>query len=423
MHAGTADEENGAGPEMQSRGGLVFTTANGSPEEREGLMHPSHGRRREGGEAIESLNPAFDGHDAMYASRGRHVSAATGSSDPSAASTGDGSTNTRGSLIAQFPTWGRKPSDDSTNGGPSGNGTGTGNGTTGGSASGSGGTGFATNDRSHSPATMASSEFLYSPYSRAAAGSKTNVVAGAQADLLGAAAIGKSQHNSTLASESALGLGRPSHLARERDLPTLPAADKASEGGNTRPAHASYPEPRAPHSTLEAPTAQARSISDSGAASTGGWLGSFGFLRPYLGGTLPIPYFSTPERRQASGSAGPEVAAETERQTLLPSAIPLNRKDPSYRRVTTTAAAYDTADLAELQRAQTQQKKRTSVVPGFGAVQEDSDEEDGVDEGKSLVGHNPEASSEAGSHEHEGVPPTALLKDGQRRASRTTLGR
>lgn len=419
---------------MQTRGGLVFSGV-GSPEEREGLMHPGRGasgRPSEGGDGIESLDSlAVNEHSESHGSRFRHVSAATGSSHPSA-STGEGSTGTRGSLIAQFPTWGRKPSDDSTGGGA---------GRTGGSGGGSGGNGSGGNEHSQSPATMASSDLFVAPPPRPASRTRTLatdpmfVVAAAQAGLLEAGAAASVSEGKS-SDGSALGLGRPSHLARDRDLPSLPEKEGStpatSLGSQSHASdaekHASYPVPRAPHSTLEPPSVAGpgtfRSVSDTTgfAAGVGGWLSGFGFLRPYLGGNLPIP--CTPERRRPSTSGAEEAdfdlgaAKEAERHNLLlPSAIPMNRKDSSYRRVTTTAAAFDTADLADLQRrAAVSQRIKPSFSPED--VLEEGSDEDEQDEGKSLVSH--EAGGSSTGHE---TPAAVQLKSSGKRASRTTLGR
>lgn len=426
---------------MQSRGGLIFTSAaNASPEEREGLMYPTRNDTRQGGEGNEAVE-ALDTH-AMGSNAGtgrfRHASAATESSGhPSGASTGDGSTNTRGSLIAQFPTLGRKPSDDSTGGGGSGERSGNGSG-------GSAWTVGGRDSNSHTPATRASSEISRAPplqYGRSrklasVVPDSAGIVAAAQAQLLqaGTAASASGMHSRSKSSggsaiTSSIGLGRPPlppqegalHLLPEDAEGGTPATSLSEDTSGERPKHASYPEARAAHSTMEQPQ---RTVSDTAAAGLGGWLGSFGFLRPYLGGALPIPY--TPDRCQASSSTtpqrGPNAASlEAERQhLLLPSAIPINRRDSAYRRATTTAAAYDAADLIDLQRTQTaQQRSKASAVPAVDGIQEDS-EDDGEDEGRSLVSHGPSASS--GSGEQRGFP-AVVVKDTDKRASRTTLGR
>ena len=476
----------GAQPSMSSRaGGASFVGASTardassspSPPETQGLMsHRDDSASESRMEALASETGSLAvGHGrssirAVDLTRQRDVSGQTDSSSNPTTSTG-GSTTTRGSLIAQFPTYTtRRPSDqDSPGGGVIGK--------RGGDKGGEGGAMLATDAAlgPDSPGTMASTELFSAPPPRAP--SRTRTVAldpplppgAASSGSISASTPSSASTPPATVAVNALGLGRPS-----RSPSNVHSECNASPSGASYRPVLSRSDSTASegHTAIDLPSesvsqAVSRSVSNSSTKMVG-WLRGFGFLKPYLGGNAPIPTTPVKAHRalprapspQTHSVSGPLYPQPMEDQAqLLPSTVPLERAGPSYRRVTTTAAAYDLADLEDLKRKPTITYTRPSGsgpqapvrdqrpghisppgpsyspfaakgVPPPSRGRESGDEESGSDddekrdaeeadndESRSFLSHG------RGSSEGSGAARSRYKAQSPRRMSRNTLGR
>lgn len=422
------------GPEMVSRGAAFLPVRTSTSAETMGLMQyrdlPDDTRYGDSNDMCIVPRDCQTIAVADAQGRTRHPSAATESTQPSQ-STG-GSTTTRGSLIAQFPVYARKRSGGSDDDSPEA-GTGFGSRTAGqgGSGGNSGGVGTGSGD---SRGTMASTDlFTVAP---ARPPSRTRTVP---------------DQSGPTETRAAVGLGRPSAIP----MPVL----RSNAGQSRLESRDSVGQSRSSSGPVHMPSSPARTRSLAATRSTNhrivsdtggmvGWLGGFAFLRPYLSGNTPLP--TTPTRAGSVRRRHPKIVEEEdvesgiaeigdmeERDTvLMPSDTPVDRSGPDYRRVTTTAAAYDTADLADLRRAPgTIQSRPLIFSTGLTGQATDAPEqrelrrsdgntveEEAEDESQSFLS----ASQGGGSPTRSGplvLPGLSAATTLDRRGSKTTLGR
>jgi hypothetical protein len=280
------------------------------------------------------------------------------------------STKTRASLISQFPVYDRKPSDHSSQNDEHGQGGASGN-TPGGS-----GTSPPEPKEGHNSGSGQSGSdtgMFSSPPPRPPSRTRT---------------VPNPIHAMTI------GLGRPLGPPtgpRSPRLFTMPEASLLSTSTST-PLQRSMSN-RSSRSLLGAPV----------------WLKGFTWLKPFFEPGYEAPPSTTSEAlEEGTDAVGEEERGVTRpsREGLLPTAAPMMRQVPEYRRVTTTAAAYDVQDLRDLAQ------RRVGVQPEDWQSHSHSDNSESDGEGSSFL----ESSQII-------TPPTT--DSGGRRAStwsRATLG-
>lgn len=134
------------------------------------------------------------------------------------------------------------------------------------------------------------------------------------------------------------------------------------------------------------------------------WLKSFTWLRPFFDSSVETPAAWSSEDEVNVGSERPGASQSGDR--LLPTATPVMRQVSDYRRITTTAAAYDVQDLRDLAHRRTEE-----LSEDLGTL---SDGEDSASDG--------ERSSFLESSDIRTPPMTITGGQSSRRWSRATLG-
>lgn len=138
------------------------------------------------------------------------------------------------------------------------------------------------------------------------------------------------------------------------------------------------------------------------------WMKGFTWLSPFFDTSAQDA--ATPMRQENAGNddleRGGEVRLSEDR--LLPTAAPVMREVPHYRRVTTTAAAYDVQDLRDLAQRRTAERSEDVEICSNG--------EDSASDG--------EGSSFLESSRLQQSPPTTISGEqgSSSRWSRATLG-
>lgn len=289
------------------------------------------------------------------------------------------STKTRASLISQFPVYDRKPSDRSSEGGHEG---GSGAGGAAAGPSGSRPTGPREGENSGFGKTTSDRNLFSAPPPRPPSRTRS-VPANVQA--------------------ASIGLGRPSSSPRGLRSPRLASLPETG----TRPNVSQHPGPLA-QSTLS--TRLERNVSHRSSRSLLGapvWLKGFTWLQPFFERDTPVARLDTRDLEKGCSQNDLDSVSTSESQQsgrLLPTAAPVMRETPGYRRVTTTAAAYDIQDLRDL-------SERTTGQQTTGGISDDESEDD--DEGRSFL-ESPVVRT----------PPVSATRvpQGTSRWSRATLG-
>lgn len=289
------------------------------------------------------------------------------------------STKTRASLISQFPVYDRKPSDRSSDGGHEG-GSGAG-----GPAAGPSGSRPAEprqGENSGSGKTTSDRNLFSAPPPRPP--SRTRSV---PANVLPAS----------------IGLGRPSFSSRGPRSPRLASLPETASRANV----SQHPGPLAQSTSS---TRLERNVSHRSSRSlldAPVWLKGFTWLQPFFERDAPVGQLDTYDLEKGSlqdTSDSVSTSGQEQSGRLLPTAAPVMRETPGYRRVTTTAAAYDIQDLRDLSERTTGQQTTSGVS--------DDESEDGY-EGRSFL-ESPVVRT----------PPVSATRppQGTSRWSRATLG-
>lgn len=288
------------------------------------------------------------------------------------------STKTRASLISQFPVYDRRPSDRSSDGGHGGE-----NGAGGAAAcpGGSGSTEPQSSENTGSGKTETGGHLFSAPPPRPP--SRTRSVPA-----------------STLATN--IGLGRPPSSPcgpRSPRLTSLPEVMGQAEGQSQRGLLAV--------SKSSSSVRLERNLSNRSSRTILGalaWMKGFAWLSPFF--EKDSSTFDASEQDLENGETPLSAAQEGKvrpMDRLLPTAAPVMRETPGYRRVTTTAAAYDIQDLRDL-------SQRPSG-PSNTELSEDNGSDD--DEHRSFL-----------ESPHVRTPPVSVTQapQGSSRWSRATLG-
>ncbi|KAK9898118.1 hypothetical protein P389DRAFT_170256 [Cystobasidium minutum MCA 4210] len=288
------------------------------------------------------------------------------------------STKTRASLISQFPVYDRRPSDRSSDGGHGGE-----NGAGGAAAcpGGSGSTEPQSSENTGSGKTETGGHLFSAPPPRPP--SRTRSVPA-----------------STLATN--IGLGRPPSSPcgpRSPRLTSLPEVMGQAEGQSQRGLLAVSKSSSSVRLERNLSNRSSRTILGAPA-----WMKGFAWLSPFF--EKDSSTFDASEQDLENGETPLSAAQEGKvrpMDRLLPTAAPVMRETPGYRRVTTTAAAYDIQDLRDL-------SQRPSG-PSNTELSEDNGSDD--DEHRSFL-----------ESPHVRTPPVSVTQapQGSSRWSRATLG-